>query len=197
MIFSKRLQAPRLPVVVLLCILFCIGGGLGCAVCRAVPQQEQQELSNYMERYAQATMEGSGPTASALSVAVAYFRYPLLTLLLGFTAAGLIFLPLLWALQGFFLSFSTACFAAALGRNGVYLALAAFGLRCLFVLPCTLYLTVHGLSSAASRRCGQKASQPPVRWLGICLLLLLLGMALELHFTPYLLKWVIAKTLCA
>ena len=187
-----------LPALVLVCLLLVLGAVLGFAVCRAVPQQDRQELSDYLHQYAQATADGRGPSASALSVAAAYFRYPLAAALLGLTAAGLVLLPVLSVAQGFFLSFSVGCFARALGRGGVYLALAAFGPRCLFVLPCTLLLTVQGLSAAARRRDGQKVRLTEGaywRRVGLCGLILLIGAALELTFGPRLLQWVIARTL--
>lgn len=197
-LFPVRTQALRLPALVLVCLLLVLGAVLGFAVCRAVPQQDRQELSDYLHQYAQATVEGQGPSASALSVAAAYFRYPLAAALLGLAAAGLVLLPVLSVAQGFFLSFSIGCFARALGRGGVYLALAAFGPRCLFVLPCTLLLTVQGLSAAARRRDGQKVRLTEGaywRRVGLCGLVLLIGAALELTFGPRLLQWVIARTL--
>ena len=196
-LFPVRTQALRLPALVLVCLLLVLGAVLGFAVCRAVPQQDRQELSDYLHQYAQATADGRGPSASALSVAAAYFRYPLAAALLGLTAAGLL-LPVLSVAQGFFLSFSVGCFARALGRGGVYLALAAFGPRCLFVLPCPLLLTVQGLSAAARRRDGQKVRLTEGaywRRVGLCGLILLIGAALELTFGPRLLQWVIARTL--
>lgn len=197
-LFPVRTQALRLPALVLVCLLLVLGAVLGFAVCRAVPQQDRQELSDYLHRYAQAAADGRGPSASALSVAAAYFRYPLAAALLGLAAAGLVLLPVLSVAQGFFLSFSVGCFARALGRGGVYLALAAFGPRCLFVLPCTLLLTVQGLSAAARRRDGQKVRLTEGaywRRVGLCGLILLIGAALELTFGPRLLQWVIARTL--
>lgn len=197
-LFPVRTQALRLPALVLVCLLLVLGAVLGFAVCRAVPQQDRQELSDYLHQYAQATADGRGSSASALSVAAAYFRYPLAAALLGLTAAGLVLLPVLSVAQGFFLSFSVGCFARALGRGGVYLALAAFGPRCLFVLPCTLLLTVQGLSAAARRRDGQKVRLTEGaywRRVGLCGLILLIGAALELTFGPRLLQWVIARTL--
>ena len=197
-LFPVRTQALRLPALVLVCLLLVLGAVLGFAVCRAVPQQDRQELSDYLHQYAQATAEGQGPSAAALSVAAAYFRYPLAAALLGLAAAGLVLLPVLSVAQGFFLSFSIGCFARALGRGGVYLALAAFGPRCLFVLPCTLLLTVQGLSAAARRRDGQKVRLTEGaywRRVGLCGLVLLIGAALELTFGPRLLQWVIARTL--
>ena len=85
-------------------------------------------------------------------------------------------LPVL-AAEGFFLSFSAGCFAAALGRSGVLLALAAFGVRCLIVLPCSIYPAVL---------VGERN-----RWrkLAVCGALLLLGMALELTLVPRLVQW--------
>ena len=195
-LFPVRTQALRLPALVLVCLLLVLGAVLGFAVCRAVPQQDRQELSDYLHQYAQATADGRGPSASALSVAAAYFRYPLAAALLGLTAAGLVLLPVLSVAQGFFLSFSVGCFARALGWGGVYLA--AFGPRCLFVLPCTLLLTVQGLSAAARRRDGQKVRLTEGaywRRVGLCGLILLIGAALELTFGPRLLQWVIARTL--
>lgn len=197
-LFPVRTQALRLPALVLVCLLLVLGAVLGFAVCRAVPQQDRQELSDYLHQYAQATADGRGSSASALSVAAAYFRYPLAAALLGLTAAGLVLLPVLSVAQGFFLSFSVGCFARALGRGGVYLALAAFGPRCLFVLPCTLLLTVQGLSAAARRRDGQKVRLTEGaywRRVGLCGLILLIGAALELTFGLRLLQWVIARTL--
>ena len=76
-LFPVRTQALRLPALVLVCLLLVLGAVLGFAVCRAVPQQDRQELSDYLHQYAQATADGRGPSASALSVAAAYFRYPL------------------------------------------------------------------------------------------------------------------------
>ena len=87
-LFPVRTQALRLPALVLVCLLLVLGAVLGFAVCRAVPQQDRQELSDYLHQYAQATADGRGPSASALSVAAAYFRYPLAAALLGLAGAG-------------------------------------------------------------------------------------------------------------
>ena len=75
-LFPVRTQALRLPALVLVCLLLVLGAVLGFAVCRAVPQQDRQELSDYLHQYAPATADGRGPSAAALSGAAAYFRYP-------------------------------------------------------------------------------------------------------------------------
>lgn len=48
----------------------------------------------------------------------------------------------------FFLSFSVCCFTAAFGVDGILLAFAVFGLRCMVTLPCYLLLAVSSWEAA-------------------------------------------------
>ena len=140
----------------LLGLCFCGGILLGQLAARSVPEASRTELAAYLRQYAAVWGETTDRTASLLRVAGVYLRYPL---------------------EGFFLSFSAGCFAAALGRSGVLLALAAFGVRCLIVLPCSIY---------PAMLVGERD-----RWrkLAVCGALLLLGMALELTLVPRLVQW--------
>ena len=124
----------------LLGLCFCGGILLGQLAARSVPEASRTELAAYLRQYAAVWGETTDRTASLLRVAGVYLRYPLLVTVLGFcgAAGAALILPVL-AVEGFFLSFSAGCFAAALGRSGVLLALAAFGVRCLIVLPCSIY----------------------------------------------------------
>ena len=153
----------------LLGLCFCGGILLGQLAARSVPEASRTELAAYLRQYAAVWGETTDRTASLLRVAGVYLRYPLLVTVLGFcgAAGAALILPVL-AAEGFFLSFSAGCFAAALGRSGVLLALAAFGVRCLIVLPCSIY---------PAMLVGERN-----RWrkLAVCGALLLLGMALEL-----------------
>lgn len=102
-------------------------------------------------------------------------------------------LPALSALQGFFLSYSVACFAAALGRGGVKLALCAFGVRCAFILPCTFFLAAWGMRTAYARLRGPKKRRAPLTGadrtrLALCALLLAAGVFAELTAVPKLLQ---------
>ncbi len=141
-------------------------------------EASRTELAAYLRQYAAVWGETTDRTASLLRVAGVYLRYPLLVTVLGFcgAAGAALILPVL-AAEGFFLSFSAGCFAAALGRSGVLLALAAFGVRCLIVLPCSIY---------PAMLVGERN-----RWrkLAVCGALLLLGMALELTLVPRLVQW--------
>ena len=149
----------------LLGLCFCGGILLGQLAARSVPEASRTELAAYLRQYAAVWGETTDRTASLL-------RVP------GFcgAAGAALILPVL-AAEGFFLSFSAGCFAAALGRSGVLLALAAFGVRCLIVLPCSIY---------PAMLVGERD-----RWrkLAVCGALLLLGMALELTLVPRLVQW--------
>ena len=140
----------------ILCVCFLLGMAAAYPARRSISADALAQLGAYVQSYAQLADGRSQQPVSVLSAAAAYLRYPLLACLFGLSAAGVALIPLLCAAQGFFLSFSVCCFAAALGRDGVLLALAALGLRCLFVLPCTLCLADAGLPRRAApcRVCG-------------------------------------------
>lgn len=76
-LFPVRTQALRLPALVLVCLLLVLGAVLGFAVCRAVPQQDRQELSDYLHQYAQATADGRGlrPRPSAWPPPISAIRW--------------------------------------------------------------------------------------------------------------------------
>ena len=111
-------------------------------------------------------------------------------------AAGLLAVPAFCMAQGFSLAFAVNCFAAAMGADGILLALAAFGIRCIFTLPCFFLLAI----GTAERACGtvnqkksgkkkphgkpEKSTCQPLLWA-----LLLLGAVLELTLVPQLLQW--------
>ena len=149
---QTRLPAPPDRGLFILCGCFALGMVLAYPIQRRVGAEALTQLGTYVQGYARLAEDRVQQPASILSAAAAYLRYPLLAFLCGLSGAGVVLIPLLCGVQGFFLSFSVCCFAASLGREGVLLALAALGLRCLFVLPCMLYLSGTGFSRACRSR---------------------------------------------
>ena len=135
---TKRptVQLPTLPRLLLLALFFLAGVLLGQVLSGRVPDTTGDELRRYLEDYVRLGGEGAPTVQTALSALVIYFRYPLFAFLLGFASIGVVLLPCVTAAYGFFLSFSVCCFTAAFGVDGVLLALAVFGLRCMVTLPC-------------------------------------------------------------
>lgn len=118
-----------------------------------------------------------------------YLRYPAAAFLLGCTAWGVMLIPLTCAAQGFFLSFAVQCFAAALGKQGVVLALAALGLRCLFTVPCLLTIAADSFACAWRRAERQKPEVRDRRSVIICVFVLLTGTVAECALVPRLFAW--------
>ena len=187
-----RLTGPRQTQTGLLCLFFAAGILAGFLARRIVKSDDLSALGSYVSSYASLTVQ---QPADIISVLWAYLRYPAAAFLLGFTAWGVMLLPLLCTAQGFFLSFSVHCFAASLGRGGVTLALAALGLRCLFVLPCMLCISRDGFSRAC-RALSQKhpvKSEIPWRMLLFCVFVLLTGTVVECAIVPKFFALILAR----
>ena len=189
------MTAPLLRLFLL--ALFFFGGVLfGQVLAGRVPDETGMELQQYLEDYIRLGGEPSARTA--ISAAVQYFRYPLLAFALGFASIGVVLLPLSAAVFGFFLSFAVCCFTAAFGPDGVLLALAAMGLRCLVTVPCYFYVALAALDTAVGLAVvsfGSGRRTAPVVYglaywkrLGVCCVALAVGVCGELTLTPALLR---------
>lgn len=180
--------------LLLLCGFFLLGLLLGRLACGLVTEENIDQLRAYLLHYSEIAQNPTDAVASFVSLFRTYYRYPVVIYLLGFTAAGVALIPVVCMAQGFFLSFSIQCFAKAFGRNGVTLALSAMGVRCLFTVPCTLFLAMCAAANALQRlgdnkglrgQSGQKNINCVMRLLG-CFLLLLIGVIIELLLVPRL-----------
>ena len=190
-----RLSAPPDMCLLILCICFLIGMLAAWPVHRGISSEALTQLSAYVQSYAQLSDGRVQQPASVLSTAAAYLRCPLLAFLCGLSAAGAVLIPALCVVQGFCLSFSVCCFAASLGHEGVLLALAALGLRCLFVLPCMLCISQDGFSRAC-RALSQKRpvkSEIPWRMLLFCVFVLLTGTVVECAIVPKFFALILAR----
>lgn len=197
-------QNPRFLLrLVVLAFFFSAGVILGQVCSARTSGMGTEELNRYLSGYF--SLEGSGiaNAKTLVSALVIYFRYPLLAFFLGFTSLGVVALPALSTAYGFFLSFSVCSFAAAYGKDGVLLALAVFGLRCVITLPCYLLLAAPALEtsySLAAVSFGKGRRTAPViygsaDWLRLCVaaLFLLAGVLSELFLSPYLLQLVLGR----
>ena len=186
-----------------LALFFLMGVGLGYAAASVVPDATGAELTAYLQNYVSV---GDGLSrGTILSALMLYFRYPLIAVLLGFASIGVGLLPLTAVIFGGFLSFSVCCFAAAFGADGVLLALAVFGLRCLITLPCYFLLAVSAWETSvalALTTLGRSRRGLPIRygrrwWLRtvVCVAILLAGVCLELFCSPLFLRLVLGRIL--
>lgn len=198
---GKGGQPSPLPRILLLSLFFLCGVFLGQVLAGRVPAAAEQELTEYLRGYV--TLDSHISPQTVLSAVLLYVRYPLLAALLGFASIGVVLLPGVTAAFGFFLSFSVSCFAAAFGPDGVVLALAVLGLRCLVTLPCYFLLAVHSWGSSAmlaSLSFGRGRRSAPVtygsKWwtrFVVCFLVLLAGVCAELLCAPLFLRMALER----
>lgn len=186
--------------------LFFLGGVLvGQVLSDRIPPAVGDELERYLQDYFRLTHGESRNSAVFFSTLLVYFRYPLLSFLLGFASLGIFLLPCVTAAYGFFLSYSVCCFTASFGTDGVILALSVFGLRCLATLPCYFLLAVPAWEMSAQLAAlslgkGRRAAVGLYRkqdWIrcGICLVVLLAGACLEWILSPSLLHTALERIL--
>ena len=199
---AKGPLASSLPCMLLLALFFLCGAILGQVLAGRVPGETGLELRQYLEDYVR--LGGEVSPGAAVSAAAVYFRYPLLAFLLGFASIGVVLLPVSAAAFGFFLSFAVCCFTAAFGPDGVLLALAALGLRCVVTMPCFFLLassccgTAAGLAAVSfgsGRRTAPACGRVDWRRFGACSLALAAGVCGELTLTPALLGLALERVL--
>lgn len=199
---AKGPLASSLPCMLLLALFFLGGAILGQVLAGRVPGETGLELRQYLEDYVR--LGGEVSPGAAVSAAAVYFRYPLLAFLLGFASIGVVLLPVSAAAFGFFLSFAVCCFTAAFGPDGVLLALAALGLRCVVTMPCFFLLASSSCGTAAGlaavsfgsgRRTAPACGRVDWRRFGACSLALAAGVCGELTLTPALLRLALERVL--
>jgi uncharacterized membrane protein SpoIIM required for sporulation len=185
------LPSERLRAAGILGLCFLLGGLAGQVFVRLCGGSGGENLRVYLREYLRLAQEGT-PVRVLWPILWEQLRYFFLTLLLGWTAAGVVGLPVLFAVRGFFLSFSVACFCLIFGQTGLVPAFVLFGLPALFWVPALFLLGSQGLSNAWGLfrpRVGRTWEPTGVDWrcVGFCFLLILLCGFLEYSIIPDLL----------
>ena len=122
-----------------LAALFLAGALAGHVYARSCGQEAGEALGAYLDGYCR-LYDAGGVEVSVLSCAAMYFGYAAALFLLGFSAAGVVLVPALSGVFGFFSMYTVSCFVRFYGRAGVLLALGALAVRLVFTLPCFLML---------------------------------------------------------
>lgn len=150
-------------------------------------------LEAYVQSFLRAAESGALSAPDLLPSMWECIRWPLLALLLGFTALGLLGLPVLFAVRGFLLAFSIASFVRVLGSAGCLLAFYCLELpvryRFLFFL-CWVYRVC--CPPGGWQRFWERARQPALygkAWFqrcGLCAAALVVCVVLEYLVVPML-----------
>ena len=130
------------PALVVSAAFFGLGGVAGCFLALQSASDGVAAMHDYLDRFLAAAQAGAFDLPGISETLWRSFRWPLAAVLLGFTAMGLLGIPLLASMRGFFLSFSIASFAYAYGRKGLLMVFSfgnsrAFSTSRFFASCCT------------------------------------------------------------
>ena len=175
---------------------FLLGGAAGGLFAGLAEGEGARALGGYLSGYL--TLASQGTVARNFwPILWEQFRYFLAAVVLGITALGVAGLPLLFAVRGFFFSFSVGCFFRVFGGAGLLPALVLFGIPALLWAPGFFLTGLQGLSNARCllrRGLGDGRAELPVccpaYWIRVsfcCVLFFICG-ALEYVVVPVLLR---------
>lgn len=153
------------PALAVTAICFFLGGVAGCVLCANVGGGGGESLTAYMEGLLAVAKSGGVTPPFLLPLLWEVLRWPLLTIVLGFTALGVIGIPILFSVRGFLLSFAIASLTRMLGGVGSMMAVVIFGVSGLISIPALFALGVQGFASArslAGRALGEGGRSSPV-----------------------------------
>lgn len=153
-----------LPALAVVSVSFFLGGLAGCLMACFVGGDGLESLEAYLTHFLQTAREEGTALPSLGAQLWELLRWPGLAVILGFTALGLLGLPLLFAARGFLLAFSIAAFVRTFGRAGCLLAFLVFGVGGGLSLPVLFVLGVQSLTAArvlAGRFLGEVKSPSP------------------------------------
>ena len=180
--------------LLLLGAAFLLGGAAGCAASGAVAGEGLEALEEYLRGYLELAVRDA-VRPPLWSTVWEVIRFPLAAAVLGFTALGVVGLPVLFGVRGFLLCYAAASFYRVFGLAGEVPAFILFGLPALIWLPVLFQLGVQGLlASYALLRRALGEGRYPLRYgrrylarCGVCALALAGCAAVEYFAVPVLL----------
>lgn len=190
------------PALVVTATFFALGGLAGCFLALWSAGNGTEAMTGYLERFLATAREGALWEPALPELVWRALRWPLAAFLLGFTALGVLGVPILTALRSFYLAFSIAAFAQAYGGKGLMTAFLLLGLPALAYVPAFFLLATQSFSSACSlagQMVGQGRYEPPYRRdyffrCGVCAAAVCVGLFIEQYLVPALITgW--ARTL--
>ncbi len=135
------------PALVVTAVFFALGGLFGCWIAFHSGGGGDEALRAYLEQFLAAASEGQLSVPAWPGFFWRTVRWPLAAFLFAFTALGLLGVPVLSSLRGFFLAFSIASFARVYGRAGLSAAFLLLGVPGLVSIPLFLLLSVQSFSA--------------------------------------------------
>lgn len=188
------LLSGRAAALLLLSGLFFVGSVVGCVTAGLV-RDPSGALLHYVQNWMEQMSQG-GAAPHILSVLWETMRFPILVVLLGFTAFGVVGLPMLFAIRGFLLCYAISVFYRILGLNGLVLGFVLFGVSAFLWMPVFFQLGVQGVLGSfvfvrrarGDTRCSLRCHGVFFACCALSVAVLCLSAALECMVVPILLQ---------
>lgn len=189
------LPSEQTAALAILAAAFLLGGIAGSVFVSVSSEAGAQELSGYLTGYLELAETEDLPR-SLWQVLWGQLKFSLGALALGLTGLGVIGLPVLFGVRGFFFVFPVACFVRVFGGSGFFPAFLLLGLSALLWAPALFLIGVSGFLSAQRqlrRSMGEGRGEIPTGgayWsrAGLCVGLSLAAGLLEFWVVPVLLR---------
>lgn len=132
---------------ILLCLSFFAGGLIGGFLSALSGGEGATELMAYLCDYLTVVTQNK-VYSGVWPIVWSHTKDLLLILLFGYTALGVVGLPILFGIKGFFFAFSVGCFCRVYGAEGLAPGFALFGVSALLWVPALFLLGVLSFSNA-------------------------------------------------
>lgn len=182
------------PALIVTAAFFSFGSLLGYFFVFQWLGNETGSITGYLDRFLLAAQADGLGVPVSWEVLWRSLRWPVAAFFLGFTALGLIVLPVLSGLRGFYLSFTIGAFSLAYQRTGLSLAFLLLGIPALLSVPVFFILMTQSFSASwalAGRGSGQGRRDLPYQRdyflrCGFCATVMCVNFLLERYLVPIL-----------
>ena len=179
------------PALVATAAFFALGGLTGCLLAFRLAGVGMDAMAAYLDRFLSVAQAGGMDIPVLPELLWRTLRWPLAAFLLGFSVLGVLGVPLLCSLRGFFLAFSIASFAQAYGHDGLAVAFFLLGVPGFLSVPAFMLLTTQSFSSACALagRSGRREPQFHREYFfrcGVCAAAVCVSLLLERYLVPTL-----------
>lgn len=182
------------PALVVTAAFFALGALAGCLMAARIDADGAEALCSYLDSFLSLAREGGLSLPEFPELLWRTLRWPLAAFLLSFTALGVLGIPVLSCLRGFFLAFSVASFFKAYGQGGITVAFLLQGVPGLLSVPVFMLLATQSFLAAyalAGRGSVQGRRELPYDRdyflrCGLCAGVLFVSLLVECYLVPIL-----------
>ena len=133
------------------------------------------------------------------------FKYPMIIFLCGFTALGVLFVPVSLSIKGYSWAFSIGVLIRIYGSSGIWISVSVFAVQALILIPCLFVMSSLSLNAAKQQwqmfLIGKRTVFGPIftkRYfltLATCLAVLLLLIIFDVLVTPSIVSYTLKNVI--